>query len=88
VPATFRQVNQAGAFVGSGGGQSPTPFNTGAGNSLLTPETAKTRTLGLVYNPSYVPGLSVGVDWFNIRVDNRITAVCAGHHQLLRPDPA
>jgi iron complex outermembrane recepter protein len=79
VPATFRQVNQAGAFVGSGGGQTPTPFNTGAGNANLTPETARTRTAGLVYAPSYVPGLTVGVDWFNIRVDNRITAVGAGY---------
>jgi len=79
VPATFRQVNQTGAFVGSGGGQTPTPFNTGAGNNLLTPETAKTKTAGIVYNPSFLTGLSVGLDWFNIRVDNRITAVSAGY---------
>jgi len=77
VPKGFRQVNQAGAAVPSTGGQSPTPFNTGAGNSSLTPETARTHTLGLVYNPSYVPGLSVSLDYFNIRVDNRIVAVGA-----------
>ncbi|WP_020651574.1 TonB-dependent receptor domain-containing protein [Massilia niastensis] len=77
VPANFRQVNQAGSPVTAGGGQTPTPFQTGAGNAFLTPETAKTRTLGLVYSPSWVPGLSLSVDWFNIRVDNRITAVSA-----------
>jgi len=79
VPANFRQVNQTGAIVGSGGGQTPTPFNTGAGNANLTPETAKTRTIGLVYNPSFVPGLNVGLDWFNIRVDNRISGVSAAY---------
>ncbi|MGV7208808.1 TonB-dependent receptor plug domain-containing protein [Oxalobacteraceae bacterium A2-2] len=77
VPVTFRQVNQAGTAVPAGGAQSPTPFNTGAGNDSLTPETAKTRTLGLVYNPSFLPGASVALDWYKIQVDNRITAVSA-----------
>lgn len=79
VPAGFRQVNQAGTPVGSGGSQTPTPFNTGAGNDALTPETAKTRTLGLVYSPSYVSGLSVAVDYFDISIKNRITAVSAAY---------
>ena len=39
VPANFRQVNQAGTPVGAAGAQTPTPFNTGAGNTALTPET-------------------------------------------------
>jgi iron complex outermembrane receptor protein len=77
VPKGFRQVLQSGAPVPSGGGQTPTPFNTGAGNSSLVPETAKTRSLGVVYNPSYVPGLSLTLDWYKVRVDNRITAVGA-----------
>ncbi|MEX5746296.1 TonB-dependent receptor plug domain-containing protein [Massilia sp. X63] len=77
VPANFRQVNQAGTPVTAGGAQTPTPFQTGAGNSSLQPETAVTRTAGFVYNPSYVPGLTVGLDWFNIRVSNRITAIGA-----------
>jgi iron complex outermembrane receptor protein len=61
------------------GAQTPFPFETGAGNALLQPETAETRTLGLVYNPSYVPGLNVSLDWFDIRVENRITAVSTGY---------
>ncbi|VXB36545.1 TonB-dependent receptor domain-containing protein [Massilia sp. 9I] len=77
VPATFRQVNQAGTPVTAGGAQTPTPFQTGAGNSALQPETAVTKTAGFVYSPSYVPGLSVGLDWFNIKVANRITAISA-----------
>ena len=79
VPTNFRQVNQAGTPVGAAGAQSPTPFNTGAGNTSLTPETAVTRTAGLVYSPSYVTGLTVGVDYFDIRIKNRITAVSAAY---------
>jgi iron complex outermembrane receptor protein len=75
VPAGFRQRNQAGTPVPAAGAQTPTPFNTGAGNDTLTPETAVTRTFGLVYSPSYVPGLTVGADYFDIRIKNRITAV-------------
>jgi iron complex outermembrane receptor protein len=77
VPAGFRQVNQAGNQVGSGGGQTPSPFQTGAGNSSLTPETATTRTLGLVYSPSWLPGFSTAIDWFSIKVQNRISAIGA-----------
>jgi iron complex outermembrane receptor protein len=77
VPTTFRQVNQAGTPVSAAGAQTPTPFNTGAGNSSLTPETAVTRTAGLVYSPSFVTGLTIGVDYFDIRIQNRITAVSA-----------
>jgi iron complex outermembrane receptor protein len=75
VPANFRQRNQAGTAVPAAGAQTPTPFNTGAGNDTLTPETAVTRTFGLVYSPSYVSGLTVAADYFDIRIKNRITAV-------------
>jgi iron complex outermembrane receptor protein len=79
VPAGFRQVNQAGTAVTAAGAQTPTPFNTGAGNDALTPETATTKTFGLVYSPSFVSGLTVAVDYFDIRIKNRITAVSAGY---------
>jgi len=77
VPANFRQVNQAGTPVPAGGAQTPVPFNTGAGNSSLTPETATTKTFGLVYSPSWLGGASISLDYFDIRVKNRITAVSA-----------
>jgi iron complex outermembrane receptor protein len=79
VPVNFRQVNQAGNPVASGGGQSPTPFSAGAGNTDLKPETAKTTTLGFVFSPSYVPGLTASLDWYKIEIDNRITAVSAAY---------
>lgn len=77
VPAGFRQRNQAGAPVSAAGGQSNVPFQAGAGNNSLTPETAKTKTLGLVYNPSYLPGLSASLDYFDISVKNKISAIGA-----------
>lgn len=73
VPAGYRQVNQNAIQVGSGGAQSAVPFNAGVGNDTLTPETAKTKTLGFVYNPSFVPGLSASLDWFKITVKNQIS---------------
>jgi iron complex outermembrane recepter protein len=77
VPAGFRQVNQAGAPVPAGGAQTPVPFNAGAGNDSVRPETATTRTFGLVYSPGWLNGASIALDWFDIRVKNRITGVTA-----------
>jgi iron complex outermembrane receptor protein len=79
VPANFRQVNQAGTPVPAGGAQTPVPFNTGAGNDSLSPETATTKTLGFVYSPSFLSGFSMSVDYFDITVKNRITAVSAAY---------
>ncbi len=67
VPAGFRQKNQVGNNVPSaGGGQTPYPFQAGAGNAYLLPETAMTKTVGLVFNVAAVPGLGGSVDYYNI----------------------
>ena len=74
----FRQLSQTGvAISGAGGVQGAYPFNAGAGNASLQPETAVTKTLGLVYSPSFIPGLSGSVDWYRININNRITAITA-----------
>jgi iron complex outermembrane receptor protein len=77
VPAGYRQLNQSGNPVDGSGGQSNVAFRQGAGNNALQPETAKTKTIGLVYSPSFVPGLTATIDWFNIQVNNKITAIDA-----------
>jgi iron complex outermembrane receptor protein len=80
VPAGFRQKNQAGNNVpSSGGGQTPYPFQAGAGNATLQPETSMTKTVGLVFNPSFLPGLSGTLDYYDISIKNRITAVGAAY---------
>jgi outer membrane receptor protein involved in Fe transport len=48
-------------------------FNSG--NRNLDEETAKTLTLGAVVTPKAVPGLSLTVDYFNIKVDDAIGTV-------------
>ena len=78
VPTNFRQKNASGDPIKSAT-QTPIPFSSGAGNADLKPETAKTKTLGLVYSPSFVPGFTASVDWFNITVNNRITAVSVSY---------
>ncbi|MEZ5995326.1 MAG: TonB-dependent receptor [Hyphomonadaceae bacterium] len=42
------------------------------GNANLSPEEADTVTLGLVFTPSFVPGLNISLDHFDIQVDNVI----------------
>jgi iron complex outermembrane receptor protein len=73
----FRQVSQTGPITDAGGAQSNTAFNAGLGNASLKPEEAKTKTLGLVYSPSFVPGFTTTIDWYNIKVTNLIEAVSA-----------
>jgi iron complex outermembrane recepter protein len=44
------------------------------GNRDLEPETAETRSVGIVLTPRFADGLSLMVDWFKIDVDNAIAA--------------
>ena len=71
---TFRQTDGAGKPVDSLPAQSNTPFISGS-NDKLQPETSLSKTLGLVYSPSYIDGLNVSLDWYNIRINNIISAV-------------
>ena len=45
---------------------------TGGGNPNLLPEFAESKTLGFVYSPSWLEGLDVYLDWYNIEVVNSI----------------
>lgn len=45
------------------------------GNTELKPEKATTMTYGLVYSPSFVPDLTVNVDYYNIKLKDYITNV-------------
>jgi iron complex outermembrane recepter protein len=48
-------------------------FNQG-GNQSLKPETSDTYSYGIVFTPRFAPGLSVSVDYFDIKVDDLISA--------------
>jgi iron complex outermembrane recepter protein len=45
---------------------------TAGGNPDVAPETARTKTLGLVYSPSWAEGLDLYLDWYNIQITNII----------------
>jgi len=47
------------------------------GNPNLKPEISDTYTAGVVWSPSFVPGLSLSVDYFNIKVDQFISNIGA-----------
>jgi iron complex outermembrane receptor protein len=59
-------VNPAGQYNGILGG-----------NPLLVPETATTITAGVVVQPSFIPGLALTLDWFDIKVKDSIGRVGA-----------
>jgi outer membrane receptor protein involved in Fe transport len=58
-----------------------TNFNPGGvqvitqGNPNLVPETSRTYTGGVVLTPSFIPGLTISADYYNIKVKNAIGTV-------------
>lgn len=47
------------------------------GNPNLTPETADTTALGVVYRPSWLPGLSGSIDYYDIQITDAIGTINA-----------
>lgn len=47
---------------------------TGGGNPNLTPENATTWTVGAVFQPTFVPGLSLTFDYYNIKVTDAVSS--------------
>jgi iron complex outermembrane recepter protein len=52
--------------------------NYTGGSTALRPEKADTWTLGAVFQPSFVPGLALTVDYYNISVSDAITSPTPG----------
>lgn len=52
-----------------------TILTTSGGNPDLEPEDAKSLTVGAVWTPSFLPGLTLTVDYFNIKIDNAIQRI-------------
>ena len=53
--------------------------NVVTSNPNLTPEVGDTKSAGVVYRPDWLPGFSVSVDYFNIKVSNAIIAILASN---------
>lgn len=73
MPVDYRQLQQGFVPTTTAAAQTPVPFTSGS-NPLLQPEFSESKTIGFVYSPSAVEGLSVALDWWNIRIDNTIVS--------------
>ncbi|MGY0558807.1 TonB-dependent receptor [Lysobacter sp. A421] len=69
VPVDFLQRTNSGSKYF---GQTIFPFDIGS-NPNLGPETSVSKTLGLVYSPSFATGLDISLDWWNIKIENAIS---------------
>lgn len=45
------------------------------GNRALNPEKADTKAVGVVFQPSFLPGLNASIDYYSIKINNAITAI-------------
>lgn len=54
--------------------QTPSVPSYGGGNPNLSAEKGRTTTAGLVWRPAALPGFSVAVDYFHVRITDAITA--------------
>lgn len=52
--------------------------STGGGNPNLKPEKSNSYTVGLVYQPEFVNGLSMTVDYYNIKVTDAVSSPTPG----------
>ena len=73
VPANYVQLGQGLVPCTSYPCQSPVQLLQGS-NPFLTPETATTKTLGLVYSPSFLEGFDITLDWWKVRIENVIAS--------------
>jgi iron complex outermembrane recepter protein len=76
--ATFRQLGQGFSPVTQANSQTPLAFFQGAANPELGPETSVGRTAGIVWSPRWVEGLSLGLDWWKIRIEETIVGDSPG----------
>src|SRR5690606_27364494 len=46
-----------------------------SGNTALSPEEADTTTLGVIFQPAFIEGLTVSLDWYDIELTNAINTL-------------
>ncbi|MGE4458862.1 MAG: TonB-dependent receptor [Stenotrophomonas sp.] len=74
VGANFRQLKQGFVpITGPNGNQTPVPFVSGS-NINLQPEMSTSKTIGLVYSPKFVQGLTMALDWWKVRIDDTVVS--------------
>jgi len=59
-----------------------TTFVSTQGNSALTPEIARTYTVGAVWTPDFIAGLTMSLDYFRIHMKNQIGSITASNNAI------
>jgi iron complex outermembrane receptor protein len=59
-----------------------TTFVSTQGNSALTPEIARTYTVGAVWTPDFIAGLTMSLDYFRIHMSNQIGSITASNNAI------
>jgi len=72
VPVGYIQQGQAGAPCSTYPCQTPFQFLSGS-NPDLSPETATSKTAGIVWSPKWVDGLDFSLDWYDVKIENVIS---------------
>ncbi|MGH8178527.1 MAG: TonB-dependent receptor domain-containing protein [Steroidobacter sp.] len=92
---SFEQCARTGVTAAQYGSIDPNPaaqYNGFVGgNPDLQPETADTLSFGLAFQPSFLPGLRLQIDYFDIKIEDAIQAPNADFSLLLcalNGDPA
>ncbi|MCX7042988.1 MAG: TonB-dependent receptor, partial [Gammaproteobacteria bacterium] len=68
---TYRQLGQGFVPVANPNSQTPVAFNNGS-NPNLQPEQSVSQTIGAAWNPTFIEGLYLSLDWWKIRIDQTI----------------
>ncbi|HAI48223.1 MAG TPA: TonB-dependent receptor, partial [Stenotrophomonas sp.] len=71
--ATFRQLDSTNKPTSGSSAATPVAFTSGS-NPQLLPETSTSRTLGVVWSPTFISNFNVSLDWWKIRIDNTIVS--------------
>lgn len=74
--ANCRAAGVPVGFINTPARSATLSFSQG-GNPFLTAERSDSYTFGAVFEPSFVPGLSVTIDYYNIKVKNLIATLGA-----------
>lgn len=73
VPATYVQLGQANQPCTTLPCQTNYQFLSGS-NPNLRPETATSKTAGIVWSPKWVQGLDFTLDWYNVKIEDTIVS--------------
>ncbi|WP_414902126.1 TonB-dependent receptor plug domain-containing protein [Sphingomonas flavalba] len=74
-PGTAQGVVDNPAIPGSPAGGDDATAILGGGSFQLGAEKADTTTGGVLFRPDFIPGLQIGVDWFEIKIRDAVTSL-------------